>query len=215
MNLITNEENITLTLKEITDLLGVRHNDSMSKVEKLQQEQGFGILRETRINPEGKGRPTTTFILNKKQSIAAAARLNNAALMKVVNRLEELEQQNQKKLSPTEILLMSAQRLVDLEREQEAQKQLLDHEHKRANRLENNIRRTITDVEYFTVIGFANLKGIKAGTYHSPSMGKKAKRLSSEQGYAMGSVVDPKYGNINTYHCDILSEVFGIDKEAA
>lgn len=83
-----------ITLKEITDLIGARHNDAMKKVEELAKEDGFGTLRKTRSQYEsGKGRidEIDTYQFTKKQAIAVGARLNNAMLMKVINRLEELE----------------------------------------------------------------------------------------------------------------------------
>lgn len=47
--LIVTEE-VVITLKEITDLIGVEHNKAMKKVKKLAEEPSFGELRETRIS---------------------------------------------------------------------------------------------------------------------------------------------------------------------
>ena len=91
MNLVeTNKGEVVITLKEITDLIDVRHNDSMKKVKKLAKEPSFGELRETRIS-HIKGKEMVTYSLNKKQAIAVGAKLNNKLLMKVIDRLEELE----------------------------------------------------------------------------------------------------------------------------
>ncbi len=89
---------VTMTLKDITDLVGVRHDKAIIKVLELEKEQGFGqVSRMDICIAKGNGATQTisTLVLNKKQSIAAAARLNNSALMMVVNRLEELEAANQ------------------------------------------------------------------------------------------------------------------------
>lgn len=91
---LNNREEYVITLKEITDLIGVRHNDAMRKVEELALEDGFGSLRKTRSQYEsGKGRidEIDTYIFTKKQALAVGARLNNTMLMKIINRLEELE----------------------------------------------------------------------------------------------------------------------------
>ena len=75
----TNQEYV-ITLKEITDLIGARHNEAMKKVEELANEDGFGWLRKTRSQYEsGKGRidEIDTYIFTKKQAIAVGARLNN------------------------------------------------------------------------------------------------------------------------------------------
>ena len=86
-----------ITLKEITDLIGVEHNKAMRKVEELANEEGFGGLAKTAtptFNPDGSiNRNIDTYQFTKKQAIAVGARLNNTMLMKVINRLEELESQ--------------------------------------------------------------------------------------------------------------------------
>ena len=80
-----------ITLKEITDLIGVEHNKAMRKVEELANEEGFGTLAKTATVYNGKGQTIDTYQFTKKQAIAVGARLNNAMLMKLINRLEELE----------------------------------------------------------------------------------------------------------------------------
>ena len=51
MHNLTNIDNqISITLKDLTDLISVRHNDAMAKIEKLQDEPSFGLLRKTRIS---------------------------------------------------------------------------------------------------------------------------------------------------------------------
>ena len=121
-----NEDNIEITLKEITDLISVRHNDAMAKVEKLAEEHSFGSLRKTRSQyKSGKGRVSyvDTYILNKKQAIAVGAKLNNALLMKVIDRLEELEA----KKSQTQIQLPSKLELAQMVIESETKVQQLEH----------------------------------------------------------------------------------------
>ena len=92
-----NNQGYVITLKEITDLIGVEHNKAMKKVEELASEYGFGGLAKTATptyNPDGSvNRHIDTYQFTKKQAIAVGARLNNSMLMKVINRLEELESQ--------------------------------------------------------------------------------------------------------------------------
>lgn len=77
-----------ITLKEITDILDVRHNDAMKKVEVLSKEPSFGQLRKVRIS-YAKGKTVGTYLLNKMQAIAVGAKLNDKLLMKLVSKLEE------------------------------------------------------------------------------------------------------------------------------
>ena len=86
----------TMTLKEITDLLDVRHNNAMKTVEKMVLEPSFGATTKIpykllRNNAEF---TIQTYQLDKRQSIAVASRLNTALLMKVIDRWQELEANN-------------------------------------------------------------------------------------------------------------------------
>lgn len=105
-----------------------------------------------------------------------------------------------KPLTPAEQLLAQAQLMVNMENR-------LNILEKNNARLENNLRRTITN-EYFTVIGYANFRGINANTYNSSVIGRKATKLCKDCGLAIGSVIDSKYGTINTYPLDVLDEIF-------
>ena len=106
----------------------------------------------------------------------------------------------QKQLSPAEFLLQQAQLMVDMEKR-------VTVVEKDVNRLEHNIRRTQTQ-DHFTIIAYANMKGIKAKSYNSSSMGKKATKICKERNLVIGKVVDSKYGLINTYPEEVLDEIF-------
>ena len=107
-----------------------------------------------------------------------------------------------KPLTPAEQLLAQAKLMVDMENR-------LNTIEKNTARLENNLRRTITN-EYFTVIGYANFRGINANTYNSSVIGRKASKICKDCGLAIGKVIDSKYGTINTYSLDVLDEIFAL-----
>lgn len=119
----SNSNEVTITLKDLTDLIGVRHNDALKKVVDLSEEDSFGQLRETRISiPKGNGafQDIKTYILTKKQAIAVGAKLNNALLMKVIDKIEELEKERQQVKLPTnpmEILSLTYEALKNTNEE--------------------------------------------------------------------------------------------------
>lgn len=83
MKAMSNVIKETMTLKEITDLLGdnVRHNDAMKIVGKMATNPDFGLTRKTfleRINNLGFQVKDETYQLDKRQSIAVAAKLNTS-----------------------------------------------------------------------------------------------------------------------------------------
>jgi len=128
MNLQTINKEVKITLKEITDLISVEHNKAMKVVEKLCEEPSFGgveKLATPTYNPDGTiNRYVQTYSLTKKQAIATGAKLNNSLLMKVIDRLEELESKNNKPLSYEELmqnaLLLADKKVKELALENKA-----------------------------------------------------------------------------------------------
>lgn len=87
-----------------------------------------------------------------------------------------------------------------------------DEIHKEQLKTKHNINRLLSNDRYMTIIAFMNLYGISQKGHHIPSLGKKAKKLSIEQGAFMGAVIDPRYGRVNTYDAEILKQLFNIDE---
>jgi len=106
--LTTQSSEMTMTLKEITDMLGVRHNDAMRVVQNMAKNLDFGQLRKFRSS-YSKGNNATaeieTYSLNKRQSIAVAARLNTSLLMRIIDRWQELEDAQRAPVKPAYSLL--------------------------------------------------------------------------------------------------------------
>jgi hypothetical protein len=61
----------SMTLKEITDLLDVRHNDAMKVVEKMAEESSFGNVTKISYRTE-RNNEYETYSLDKRQSMAVA-----------------------------------------------------------------------------------------------------------------------------------------------
>ena len=89
----------TMTLKEIVDLLNqngeqIRHFDAMKVVERMAKSHKFGTTKKSFfeiINHLGAVTNYPTFALDKRQSIAVAAKLNTTLLMAVIDRWQALE----------------------------------------------------------------------------------------------------------------------------
>ncbi len=126
-----------------------------------------------------------------------------------INKFEEMKEtlRKQKTLSIPEQLLINAQYLVEVEKRMNSVEENIEEFKKDISRLENNQRREVTS-NHLTVIAYANMKGIKSKSYHAPSMGKKATKICKERNLRTGTVVDSKYGLINTYPTEVLDEIF-------
>lgn len=96
MNNLIDTDVKTMSLKDITDLLETRHNDAMRIVEKMAESPEFGTITKISYSykmPNNAVGKKETYALNKRQSVAVAARLNTALLMRVIDRWQELESQ--------------------------------------------------------------------------------------------------------------------------
>lgn len=117
---------------------------------------------------------------------------------------------SQKPLSQIEILQSSIAILAEQEKKLNLLESKTSDLHKEQLKVKHNINRLLNNDNYMTLIAFMNLHNIKQKGYHLPSLGKKAKKLSLEQGAFMGAVIDPRYGRINTYSTEILKQIFKI-----
>ncbi len=135
-NPTVNKANGVITLKEITDLITVEHNKAMKVVERLCLEPTFGgveKLATPTYNPNGSfNRNIDTYLLTKKQAIAVGAKLNDSLLMKVIDRLEELENKNK----PAELLRKDLALLII---KAEEEKELLLIENKKQSQFITNV----------------------------------------------------------------------------
>ncbi|SFV55527.1 Phage antirepressor protein [hydrothermal vent metagenome] len=108
-----------ITLKEITDLLGVQHSKALEKVIKLSKEPSFGTVSKMDFVYNNKGQTIQTLAFTKKQAIAVAARLDNTMLMQVIDKVEELEKQNKVRVPQTlsEALLLASKQAEVIEKQ--------------------------------------------------------------------------------------------------
>ena len=85
---LVNPQSSTITLKEVTDMVKTRHNDAMGVVERMMASAEFGLTTKISYTVDQgtlAERQIQTYQLNKRQSIAVAARLNVDMLMVLVD----------------------------------------------------------------------------------------------------------------------------------
>ena len=127
-----------------------------------------------------------------------------------LTRIKAAEQNSQPPLTQIEILQSSVAILAQQEKRVSLLEDKTGDLYKEQLKVKHNINRLLNNDNYMTLIAFMNLHGINQKGYHLPSLGKKAKKLSLEQGAFMGAVIDPRYGRINTYSTEILKQIFKV-----
>ena len=132
----------------------------------------------------------------------------------VIPAIRKTGKYEEKPMTSAQYLLQQAQWMVEaenrmnnIENDVAQNNQRIGNIKKDITRIEHNERRTVTS-NHLTVIAYANMKGIKPNTYNSSVMGRKATKVCRTRGLLTGTVVDSKYGLINTYPLEVLDEIF-------
>ncbi|QKF62950.1 BRO domain-containing protein [Campylobacter mucosalis] len=167
-------------------------------------DTGYGVKEFTMITE-----PQLYFVLMRSDKPNAKA-FRKWVNCEVLPSIRKTGGYNQKPLSQIEILQSSVAILAEQEKRVSVLEHKTDDLHKEQLKAKHNINRLLSNDNYMTLIAFMNLHGIKQKGYHLPSLGKRAKKLSEEQGAFMGAVIDPRYGRINTYDTEILKQVFKV-----
>lgn len=188
-----------MTLKEITDLLEVRHNDAMKVVAKMAEDCDFGLLRNYRSKQQtGFGeRELQTYQLDKRQSIAVAARLNTGLLMRIIDRWQELENSTPSALKVPRTYIEALKALVTSEEKSEALA------------IENlTMSKRLDHLElHATVIKGCGIAGLRCNRIEASALGKDLTRVSKAHSFEIFRVADERWGVVNSYHYDAWTEI--------
>lgn len=117
---------------------------------------------------------------------------------------KEFKKQN-KALSAREMLLESAKFHVETEKR-------LQEQEKRLAIIEAKQHQNSGNTEFFTIMAYARLSGLKLTLKEAVSKGRQCSSLSKEYGVKIGEVSDERFGKVNSYYVDVLDEVFNNHK---
>ncbi|MCM1237248.1 MAG: Rha family transcriptional regulator [Ruminococcus flavefaciens] len=214
-----NENIRTITTLEIAEMMDISHRDILNKLQGTSDRDGnikqIGIIptlakanfrlsdyfiESTYKDASGKSNKCYNvtklgcdFLANKftgEKGILFTA--------KYVKRFNEMEEELKPK-STAELLLMYAQQFYEQEQ--------------RMNTIESKLKEveakiTTHNEDYYTVAGYASLRGLNVDISKANMLGRKASKLSRKYGYDIGKAQDVRFGEVNTYHVDILKDVF-------
>lgn len=205
-NIFTQEK--TISSLEVAEMVEKEHKNLMRDVRNYVAE-----LNQLKIEPvdffqeskykDGKGEERPCYNITKKGCEFIAHKLTGIKGTKFtalyINRFHDMEEQLKPK-SSAEMLLIYAQQFY----EQEQRLQSVEHNIKQ---IEAKI--TTHDENYYTIAGYASLRGIRVDVNRANMYGRKASKLSKEYGYDVTKTQDPRFGTVNMYHVDILKDIFG------
>lgn len=211
---IIDDEIFTNSL-QIAEVFEKRHADVLRAIENLPNDN----FRQRNFAPSSKVRKNGVFDKETKfynltrdgfSLLVMSFTGEKAYKFKIayINAFNKMEAILKEPMSEIDILIKQAKLLKENRQKMKALEAKTDELHKEQLKTSHNINRILNNDNYMTVIAYANLKGIKSNSYKSAVIGKKAAKLSREQGAYTGAVIDPRFGRINTYDTNILKQVF-------
>lgn len=217
---------MTMTLKEITDLLNVRHDKAMLKVGKMADEPSFGAMSKMDIVYNEYGQTVETCVLDKRQSLAVAARLNTALLMRVIDRWQELEQKfalpdfsNPAEAARAWIKQYEERQIIEGQRDEAIAKKAEIGARREATAMATASVATRKVKKLEEELGVAEKwKQTKAISWLPEvfevtkvvyqQAGKRLTAISLELDIAPLEIEDSQYGKVKAYHIDVIDEFY-------
>lgn len=84
----------------------------------------------------------------------------------------------------------------------------MERHDKRLFSVEKKVEALGAHEDYQSIKAYAALNGFKITTKQSGELGRQAAMLSRNDGYKIGKQPDDAFGQVNTYHRDILEKIF-------
>lgn len=135
MNLITSTC-LTMSSREIADLVGSRHDSVKRAMERLQEKAIVSFSPSVETSHQGPGsRPVEVYLVNKRDSFVVVAQLCPEFTAALVDRWQELESQAGRPMTQAEITAANANHLVAVERQQREQQEALERIERRVDDL--------------------------------------------------------------------------------
>lgn len=207
----TNEQGSqVVSAKELYGFLEVKERFSKWFERQLQ----FGFILNQDYTPYQMVHP-----LNNQESIDYVLTLDTAKEIAMLQRSEKGKQARQyfiecekqlkaaqlQPVSIEDVLIQQLQITKAIRLEQEQMK--IEQESLKERILLVEAKST-TRPEYFTVMGYAVLKGVKVSLSTAAIIGKKAKAICTQKGYHVDKITDPRFGRVGVYPTEVLTEVF-------
>lgn len=209
---IMNNE-VVVSSRDVAKNFGKYHKDVLEGIVRISSAENSAqsFFTETTYKDRS-GKSNKEYLMNRDGfSLLVMGFTGQKALewkIKYIEAFNKMEAQlKSKPATIAQQILAQAQMLVDMEKKVAEHEEAITDTKRDVKRLENNIRRTVTSTQ-LTVIAYANIKGIKPRSYNSAVIGRRATKICKQEGLPIGSVVDSKYGYINTYPQDVLDRVF-------
>lgn len=154
-----------------------------------------GKMQEVNFIPEG-----DVYRLIVRSQLPSAEKFERWVMDEVLPSIRQNGMYAMNDLSP-ELRLLISMEMKQKQQEKEMLSMKAD-----MKRLEAKV--TTHNDDYYTIAGYASLRGLNVDISRANMLGRKASKLSKEYGYETAKTKDSRFGTVNTYHSDVLKEAF-------
>lgn len=200
---------ITMSSREIADLVSSRHDKVKQSIERLAERNVIALP------PLGEyldtlGRKATEYQVGKRDSYIIVAQLSPEFTARLVDRWQELEASQGQRLPTTaeafaNVFLMVAEqerKQSAIEAEQAVQASRIATTERRLDQIE-------TATDHFTCVGYTRwAKQTSIDLKTAADIGRKATKRCKEMGIPITKIPDPRFGAVNQFPKAILDEVW-------
>lgn len=139
--------------------------------------------------------------LTIEQCTLVGMRESKGVRRQVLDKLKRLEKAPQPQIQDPQLaaLVTALTQLDSVKQEQASQREELT---------EIRAKITASPTDYYSVAGYASLRGLNVDVKKANLLGRRASRLSREEGIDIGKTHSSLFGTVNTYHVDILCTIF-------
>lgn len=201
--MISNQEP-TMSSREIADLTGKQHKDVMADIRNMCKQLDIQSADFSADYTDSRGRSQPCFNLDRYHTEVLVTGYDVKRRAAVIKRWYDLETGKAQPVATVKDPQLAA--MVTMLTQLDAVKQ--EQELQRLEIADLRAKVTATPDEYYTVAGYASLRGISLDTKRANLFGRKAAKVSREHGVDIGKAHSSIYGEVNTYHVDVLCEIF-------
>jgi phage regulator Rha-like protein len=224
----TVNEILVVDSRLVAEELGIEHRALMQTIKKyidrLERKEPVTFQMDVVKRPQGGTYEVSYCYLNEWQATLLMTFSRNTEqvlnckekLVDAFSEAKKLIKSHQTELTPAEAILQMAQFMVEQERKTKELEAKLALESQRNDQIEELVKQHDAELErihkpcgdYFTVMGYARLKGINGISLKmANSLGRKASAKCRELGLEIEQVRDPRFGTIGSYPEMVLEEL--------
>lgn len=204
---VTTNDSKTMSSVEIAELAGKRHDHVMRDIKKMLETLEVNHPKFGGVYIDSKGEQRPCYKLDRYHTEVLVTGYDVKRRAAVIKRWHDLETGTSKPQATNPIvkdpgiamMIETLTRLDAVKQEQEQQRQEL---------AEIRAKIKASPDEYYTVAGYASLRGINIDVKRANLLGRKAAKMSKDYGIDIGKAHSSVFGQVNTYHVDVLCELF-------